>query len=172
MDTSCPPVLRQGLGAIRKRIGTLVLAMLAAVGTAAADELTPPPESLPAANLTAPNATPLRAVRVFRVYGWRALDARTGVIWLGVDEPYLIRVGADCRDAAKSAPSALALRGTHLVPGRDRLVFSPGACVIDSLLLADRNKLRASSITPGTANAVRLIQEAVPRKSQIGRAHV
>lgn len=166
MDLSRPPAFRQGIDAVRKRIGTLALTMLVATGAPAADEEASSPAPPPAASLTALNATPLRSVRVFRIYGWRALDARTGVIWLGVDEPYLIRVGADCREAAKAAPSALALRSTHLVPGRDRLVFQPGACVIDSLLLADGNKLRASSITPDTANAVRLIQEAVPRKSR------
>lgn len=117
-----------------------------------------------AALLSASNAAPLRAVRVFRVYGWRSLEPLSGVIWLGVDEPYLLNLRSDCRDADLRTLSAVTLRGAHLVPGRDRLLFSARACVIDSLVRLDRNKLRAGSITPDAAEAIRLIQETPPQR--------
>lgn len=114
--------------------------------------------------LSGTNAAPLRAVRVFRVYGWRSLEPQRGVIWLGVDEPYLLRLRGDCDAVDQRTLSAVTLRGAHLVPGRDRLLFSARACLIDSLVRVDRNKLRASSIIPDAATAIRLIQEVPPQR--------
>ncbi|NMF90276.1 DUF6491 family protein [Aromatoleum petrolei] len=121
----------------------------------------------PAANssqLVAGGAGPQRAVRVFRVYGWHALEPHAAIIWLGVDEPYVIRLAGQCSVAADEVPSVLVLRDNHLVPGRDRLVLPAGECTIDSLLRADRNKLRASAITPDGGVVVRLIHDAGPRR--------
>lgn len=128
----------------------------------------------PAAGEPAPNSTelaasgtgPQRAVRVFRVYGWHTLEPHAGVIWLGVDEPYVIRLAGKCSVASEEVPSVLVLRDKHLVPGRDRMVFPAGECAIDSLLRADRNKLRASAITPDGGVVVRLIHDAGPRRSK------
>jgi hypothetical protein len=170
MNLHCPPAIRPDPAGLRKTLAALGVAMLATTAAPAAPDDAGSPAPLAATSLAAPNAAPLRAVRVFRVYGWHALEAPAAVIWLGVDEPYLIRVSPACRDAGNGAPSALALQGVHLVPGRDRLLFPGGPCVIDSLLRADRNKLRAGAIEPGDANAVRLIQEVhqevPPRKSR------
>ncbi|WP_407278500.1 DUF6491 family protein [Aromatoleum evansii] len=117
-------------------------------------------------DLAASGAGPQRAVRVFRVYGWHALEPHAAVIWLGVDEPYVIRLARRCRVAADETPSVLVLRDKHLVPGRDRMVFPAGECAIDSLSRADRNKLRASAITPDGGVVVRLIHDAGPRRTQ------
>ena len=116
--------------------------------------------------LAASGTGPQRAVRVFRVYGWRTLEPQAGVIWLGVDEPYVIRLAGKCSVASDEVPSVLVLRDKHLVPGRDRMVFPAGECAIDSLLRADRNKLRASAITPDGGVVVRLIHDAGPRRSK------
>ncbi|MCC4116528.1 DUF6491 family protein [Aromatoleum toluclasticum] len=116
--------------------------------------------------LAASGSGPQRAVRVSRVYGWRTLEPHVGVIWLGVDEPYVIRLKGACSVAAEEAPLVLVLRDNHLVPGRDRIVFPAGECAIDSLLRADRNKLRASAITPDGGVVVRLIHDAGPRRTK------
>lgn len=123
-------------------------------------------EPLPAAQFVASGASPQRAVRVFRIYGWRSLETHAGLIWLGVDEPYVIRLGASCGATGDEAPSVLVLRDNHLVPGRDRLVFPAGECVIDSLLRADRTKLRASEISPDGTVVIRLIHDAGPRRKK------
>lgn len=166
MKQASPRHFRPGCFVRRNRWAMLALQMFVAAVTHAAEGDAPATALPPAASLVAANAAPLRAVRVFRVYGWRGLDARNGVIWLGVDEPYVIRLSADCRVADKAMPSALALRDAHLVPGRDRLLFPSGGCTIDSVARADRARLRASSISSVPASAVRLIQEAAPRKSR------
>jgi hypothetical protein len=159
----------RGAIAVRMRFCALTACLSIAVvaigaGAQASGGNTASPVSPVAVPLAAPNAAPMRSVRVFRVYGWRSLEPRTAIIWLGVDEPYVLKVRGDCRESDQSIPMALALRDSHLVPGRDRLQFASGACVIDSLVRADRNKLRASSITPDAANAIRLIQEAPPQR--------
>ncbi|AKU13384.1 hypothetical protein AzCIB_3491 [Azoarcus sp. CIB] len=46
------------------------------------------------------------------------------------------------------------------------MVFPAAECAIDSLLRADRNKLRARAITPDGGVVVRLIHDAGPRRSQ------
>ncbi|HJV27192.1 MAG TPA: DUF6491 family protein [Aromatoleum sp.] len=154
--------------AVRMRLCALTaclsVAAAAAAGAQASGGNPPAPVSAAAVPFAAPNATPMRSVRVFRIYGWRSLEPRTAILWLGVDEPYILKVRGDCREQDQSIPTALALRDSHLVPGRDRLQFASGACVIDSLVRADRNKLRANSITPDAANAIRLIQEAPPQR--------
>ena len=120
-----------------------------------------------ARNPAAPNAAPHDAVRVFRVYGWHPLDDRRGVIWLGVDEPYLVGVRPSCPPLDTTALMAVAVGGRHLVPGRDRLMFAGSpACVIDSLVRADRNTLRDSAIAPDPDPAIRLLQEPVPRHAR------
>lgn len=154
-----PMRLRCRISAI-ERLLLWCLATLPAIGLVWASEL---PQ---AATLAAGGASPPRAVRVFRVYGWHSLEAHAGLIWLGVDEPYVIRLGANCGAAGDEVPSVLVLRDNHLVPGRDRLVFPAGECVIDSLLRADRNKLRASEITPDGNVVVRLIHDAGPRRKK------
>jgi len=106
---------------------------------------------------------PPKALRVYRVYGWHSLDARTGLLWLGVDEPYLIGLRAGCRRAPAQPPSALLLHGRHLQAGRDRLQFGTAACVVDSVQAADRNKLRDLALLPDVIPAIRLVQETPPR---------
>jgi len=106
---------------------------------------------------------PPKALRVYRVYGWHSLDARTGLLWLGVDEPYLIALRAACRRAPAQPPSALLLHGRHLQAGRDRLQFGANACVVDSVQAADRNKLRDLALLPDVIPAIRLVQETPPR---------
>ena len=97
---------------------------------------------------------------------WKMLLARTTAYCrYGPLSPSKLRASS-MSNAMTLAPSAVALKGTHLVPGRDRVVFSAGSCLIDGLARADRNKLLAGSISPGSANSVRLIQEAIPRRSR------
>lgn len=158
MVPSIPRLLQRGVSVLRMGLGLAIAGLLIVLCAPAAGSN----EFATAPTLSAGNVAPLRAVRVFRVYGWRSLEPLSGVLWLGVDEPYLLRLRGDCRDADQTSLSAVALRGAHLVPGRDRLLFSSRVCVIDSLVRVDRNKLRASSITPDAANAIRLIQEAPP----------
>lgn len=150
------PVRRTALGCAAA--GLLIALCVAPAGSAE------PTFAAASGALMASDAAPMRAVRVFRVYGWRSLEPLRGVIWLGVDEPYLLNLRSDCRDADLRTLSAVTLRGAHLVPGRDRLLFSARACVIDSLVRLDRNKLRAGSITPDAAEAIRLIQETPPQR--------
>jgi hypothetical protein len=166
MNPSFPDVPGDRHVTLRARVAmwaVAIFASAAALGAEAGDIERSAPD---ASSLAAAGAAPIRAVRVFRVYGWSRLDASAGVIWLGVDEPYVIRFGADCPQRDDVAPSAVALKGTHLVPGRDRVVFSAGSCLIDGLARADRNKLRADSINPGSAHSVRLIQDGAPRRSR------
>ncbi|NMG67915.1 hypothetical protein GPA19_23510 [Azoarcus indigens] len=134
----------------------------AAAGPAVATAPAPAAQRPPYARLALAGPPP-KALRVFRVYGWHSLDARTGLLWLGVDEPYLIGLRAGCRRPPAQPPSALLLHGRHLQAGRDRLQFGAAACVVDSVQAADRNKLRDLALLPDVIPAIRLVQETPPR---------
>lgn len=154
------------LAATWSRLALLGALALGAGASAAGWEPAAGEPAATSASLAAGGAAPQRAVRAIRVYGWRTLGPTVGVIWLGVDEPYVIRLARACNVGPDEAPLVLVLRDNHLVPGRDRMVFPAGECMIDSLSRADRNKLRASTITPDDGVVVRLIHDAGPRRSR------
>lgn len=91
----------------------------------------------------APPATPSQSVRATRSYGWLPWSADEIVLWLGVEEPYLIGFAAPCPDLRTVRPAALTTHQRRLAVGIDTLAAGAQACKIKFITRADPATLDA-----------------------------
>lgn len=115
-----------------------------------------------------PSAPSAASVRVARSYGWLPLGPQRLVVWLGVEEPYLIRVGAGCTDLSLTVARGITSHRRRITAGLDHLLTQGGACRIETLERADPGRLRRDGLQRNLAQPLPVVPVAGPesRKSR------
>lgn len=135
---------------------------LTALGLAWANALA---GAAPGREQKAPVASPDAAsVRVTRAYGWKPLTATRLVLWLGVEEPYLIDLAPGCPDLRTLRVQGVTAHNRRLTPRLDSLVTAAGPCVLAHLQRADRAALAAQGLSRDKAQPLLILPAAVPAK--------
>ncbi|MEZ5609913.1 MAG: hypothetical protein R3E45_05645 [Rhodocyclaceae bacterium] len=106
-----------------------------------------------------PNHRPA-LVRVSQVFEWIATAPDTGILWLGVEEPYRVDVSPGCGNFLTEPPQRISVHGHELRIGSDELFNQTGHCRITRLQAADRRQLQSAGLQ--RENAQRLVAQRVP----------
>lgn len=119
-----------------------IFLLLATLPARAAETAAPPCRGPVAICFAAwgPGKAVLKPLRVGRIYGWRKLDATHGILWLGVEEPYLAVLEPRCPGLGE--PVRLDASHAHrLSPAKDKLVYRGVACRIEELYELDTSRV-------------------------------
>ncbi|QID17830.1 hypothetical protein G3580_09355 [Nitrogeniibacter mangrovi] len=73
------------------------------------------------------------SVRAVHTYGWTPLAADVMLLWLGVEEPYRVRLAPGCPDLRQIAPTALTRHGRSVVVGADAVLFGRLRCAVRAI---------------------------------------
>lgn len=117
-----------------------------------------------AARATTTEARGVHGVRVTRAYGWNPLDAGRLVLWLGIEEPYLVELGASCEAGPDPRYTAVTVHARHLAAGRDELLWEGGRCRIAALHRANPASLRSRGIRRENAAPLAVIDVAPAKR--------
>lgn len=86
-------------------------------------------------------ATPIKSLRISRTYGWSPRSADTLILWIGIEEPYLVAVMDGCPDLTRVGPGAISTHRRRLTVGADVVLAGGAACRIRSIQPADAHRL-------------------------------
>ncbi len=99
----------------------------------------------------------LKYVRIARTYGAQAMGPSRLVVWLGVEEPYLLDLPPGCTDLTRDPASGLTSHRRQLQAGTDAVLTAATRCPIVAVRRADRRELEATGIRRAGAQPLRVI---------------
>lgn len=91
---------------------------------------------------------PIKSLRTSRTYGWSPHSASTLVVWVGIEEPYLVSVMDGCPDLTRVEPSAVSTHRRRLTVGVDVVLAGGAACRIRSIQPTDAHRLGDATRRP------------------------
>ena len=89
---------------------------------------------------------PVRSVRFMHLRDWEALDDRTIVLWVGRQEPYLVKLDNTCVGLTFNNTIGVTSFGQRLFAGFDRVLTADGNCRIVSIQPLDYAALQSARI--------------------------
>lgn len=101
-------------------------------------------------------------VRVSRSYGWKPLTPSRFVLWLGVEEPYLVDLAPGCPDLRTLTVQGITTHNRQLNPRIDKLVTSSGPCALAHLQRADRTALSKLGLRREDSQALPVLTSTNP----------
>jgi hypothetical protein len=101
--------------------------------------------------------TEVKSVRIARTYGSQAMGPSRLVVWLGVEEPYLLDLPPGCTDLTRDPASALTSHRRQLQAGTDAVLTATARCPIVAVRRADRRELEATGIRRAGAQPLRVV---------------
>ena len=108
----------------------------------------------------------LKSVRVARAYGWQPLGADALVVWLGVEEPYVVTLFPGCLDPRDGPEVGLTSHRRRIEVRLDAIVTSAGRCPIKSLRRADLQELEGAGLRQAEARSLSLLPEPATRQGR------
>ena len=89
---------------------------------------------------------PVPSVRFMRLRDWEAIDDRTVVLWVGRQEPYLIKLKHSCEGLTFNYTIGVTSTSHRLTAMQDRVITADGQCLILSIQPLDYAALHAAQV--------------------------
>ena len=114
---------------------------------------------------------PVASVRFIRLRDWEALDDRTIVLWVGRQEPYLVKLDGTCVGLTFNITIGVTSSNHRLAAGFDRVLTADGNCRIVSIQPLDYAALQTARIEMRAGRDVRVSDRtARPEANGLGGA--
>lgn len=105
-----------------------------------------------------------RAVRASKIYGWQPAGQQKMVLWLGVEEPYMIHLANPCDISVIQAPEWVSAQGSVIVAGVDAVGNGTNSCVIARIEPISRLQASALQLKLPTGRELPLKHHAIRTK--------
>jgi len=99
----------------------------------------------------------VKSVRIARTYGSQAMGPNRLIVWLGVEEPYLLDLPPGCTDLTRDPANGLTSHRRQLQAATDAVLTATTRCPIVAVRRADRRELEAAGIRRAGAQPLRVI---------------
>lgn len=105
---------------------------------------------------------PVSSVRFMRLRDWEALDDRTIVLWVGRQEPYLVKLDGRCIGLTFNNTIGVTSFGHRLYAGSDRVLTADGDCRIVSIQPLNYGALQSAKVEMRAGRDVKVRDRTEP----------